>query len=198
MSETSNKKADPESLPQSLDDLKALPWCRTLLSAPGVATFIPPSRVPENTNPHDRFFGKTMNNSSGIPTCICFHNEAPGKSVITEMSILFALSRGIDGYPHIAHGGIVAVLIDEVLGILIQRNMDTDRDSPVFRMNTVTASMDIKYLKPVTTPGVVLAAGQIKEIKGKRIYLRATVKDSNGVDLATCESLWVAIPRPKM
>ncbi|KAF6809267.1 thioesterase family protein [Colletotrichum musicola] len=185
-------------LPQGVGALESLPWCRALLTAPGTTTFIPPSRVPENTNPHDRLFGKTLNNSEGIPACICFHKETPGNTVITEISTLFALSRGIDGYPKIAHGGLCAVLIDEVLGILIQRNMDTDRDSPVFRMNTVTASMDIKYLKPVATPAVVLGVGRIKEIKGKRILLRAVIKDAEGAELVTCDSLWVAIPRPKM
>ncbi|KAK1975856.1 HotDog domain-containing protein, partial [Colletotrichum cereale] len=111
---------------------------------------------------------------------------------------LFALSRGVDGYPSIAHGGLIAVLIDEVLGVLIQRNMDTDRDDPVFKMNTVTSSMDIKYLRPITTPGVVLGVGQIKEIRGKKLLLRAVVKDANGVLLATCDSVWIGIPRVKM
>ncbi|KAK2001544.1 thioesterase superfamily protein [Colletotrichum falcatum] len=185
-------------LPQTVGEIEALPWCRDLLTRPGVITFTPQSRDPENTNPHDRFFGKTLNHSEGIPACVSFYSESPGKSVITELSILFALSQGVDGYPSVAHGGMIAVLIDEVLGVLIQRNMDTERDDPVFKMNTVTSSMDIKYLRPITTPGVVLGVGQIKEIRGKRILLGAVVKDSNGVDLVTCDSVWIGIPRVKM
>ncbi|KAL0938343.1 thioesterase family protein [Colletotrichum truncatum] len=198
MSEQSKGAAAFDGLPQSVSELTALPWCHTLLSAPNTITFIPPARDPENANPHDRFFGRTINSSSGIPACICFYKEAPGRSVINEVSVLFALSQGVDGYPHIAHGGLVAVLIDEVLGILIQRNMNTDRDSPVFSMNTVTASMNIKYLKPVATPDVVLGVGRIKEIKGKRLLLSAVIKDASGTELATCESLWIAIPRQKI
>ncbi|GKT40646.1 versatile peroxidase VPL1 [Colletotrichum spaethianum] len=185
-------------LPQTASELEALPWCRALLTRPRITTFTPQSRDPENTNPHDRFFGKTLNHSEGIPACISFYPESSGKAVITELSTLFALSQGTDGYPGIAHGGMIAVLIDEVLGVLIQINMDTDRDDPVFKMNTVTSSMDIKYLKPITTPGVVLGVGQIKEIRGKRLHLRAIIKDSSGVNLATCDSVWIGIPRVKM
>ncbi|KXH36288.1 thioesterase superfamily protein [Colletotrichum nymphaeae SA-01] len=186
------------NLPETVAELEALPWCRALLKNPTVVTFIPPSRVPENTNPHDRFFGKTLNNLTGIPACISFHTEATGRSVITELSSLFALSRGVDGYPNIAHGGMTAVLIDEVLGVLIQRNMDTERGDPIFKMNTVTSSMNIKYLKPIKTPSVVLGTGQIKEIRGKKIMLKAVLKDADGMELVTCDSIWIGIPRVKM
>ncbi|KAK2014612.1 thioesterase superfamily protein [Colletotrichum eremochloae] len=185
-------------LAQTVGEIKALPWCHAILTRPGITIFTPQSRDPKNTNPHDRFFGKTLNHSEGIPACVAFHPDSPGKSVITELSILFALSRGVDGYPGIAHGGLIAILIDEVLGVLIQRNMNTDREDPIFKMNTVTSSMDIKYLKPITTPGVVLGVGQIREIRGKKMLLRAVVKDSNGVDLVTCDSVWIGIPRVKL
>ncbi|GKT62936.1 thioesterase superfamily protein [Colletotrichum tofieldiae] len=185
-------------LPQTAGELEAVPWCRALLTRPGIISFTPQSRDPKNTNPHDRLFGKTLNHSEGIPACISFHHESPGKSVITELSTLFALSRGIDGYPGIAQGGMIAVLIDEVLGVLIQRNMETNRDDPIFKMNTVTSSMDIKYLKPITTPGVVLGVGQIKEVRGKKMFLRAVIKDANGLNLATCDSLWIGLPRVKI
>ncbi|KAK2027845.1 thioesterase superfamily protein [Colletotrichum zoysiae] len=198
MTTKNSETSDVSHVVQTAGELEALAWCRTLLTRPGVTIFTPQSRDPKNTNPHDRFFGKTLNHKEAIPACVCFHPESPGKSVITELSILFALSRGVDGYPGIAHGGMVAVLIDEVLGVLIQRNMDTGRDDPVFRMNTVTSSMDIKYLQPVTTPGVVLGVGQIKGIRGKRILLRAILKDSNGVDLVTCDSVWIGIRRLKL
>ncbi|TDZ25735.1 Verlamelin biosynthesis protein B [Colletotrichum orbiculare MAFF 240422] len=201
MSEPSAVKAktNTDALPQSVDELIALPWVRALLTAPGTTTFVPQSRDPANTHPHDRFFGKTLNNPDGIPTCVCFfHGDAPGRAPIAEISTLFALSRGVDGYPNVAHGGLVGVLVDEVLGILIQHNMNTDRDGPVFKMDTVTASMGIKYLKPIVTPGVVLGVGRIKEISGKRLLLGAVIKDANGVELATCDAVWIALPRPKM
>ncbi|KAK6213404.1 thioesterase superfamily protein [Colletotrichum tabaci] len=198
MDNNTGTAASASQLPQTPTELEALPWCRALLKSPGITTFTPQSRDPKNLNPHDRLFGKTLNHSEGIPACISFHPESPGQSVITELSTFFALSQGIDGYPGIAHGGMTAVLIDEVLGVLIQRNMDTDRDHPVFKMNTVTSSMDIKYLKPIVTPGVVLGVGQIKEIRGKKLLLRAVLKDANGVDLATCDSVWIGIPRVKM
>ncbi|OLN93232.1 Acyl-coenzyme A thioesterase THEM4-like protein 2 [Colletotrichum chlorophyti] len=198
MSNETDTVGDANGLPQTADELQVLPWCRALLSAPGTTTFIPESRDPENANPHDRFFGKTLEGPKGIPACLSFYSETPRKSVITELSTLFALSCGVDGYPNIAHGGLVAVLIDEILGVLIQRNMFVDADDPVFKMNTVTSSMNIRYLKPIITPCVVLGVGNVKEIRGRRLMLSAVIKDSNGVDLATCDSLWIGIPRPKM
>lgn len=195
-----NSDNERGSLPLTVGELEALPWCRALLTAPGITTFIPESRVPvpENTNPHDRLFGTTLNHSTGIPACLSFYTDKPGKSPITEISTLFALSRGIDGYPNIAHGGITALLIDEVLGILIQRNMSTNKEDPIFKMNTVTSSMNIKYLKPIITPNVVLGVGRISEIRGKKLLLRAVIKDANGLELATCESIWIGIPKVKM
>ncbi|KAK1985215.1 hypothetical protein LZ30DRAFT_708912, partial [Colletotrichum cereale] len=74
-------------LPQTVGEIEALDWCRALLTEPGTTTFTPQSRDPKNTNPHDRFFGKTLNHSEGVPACVSFHPESPGKSVITELSI---------------------------------------------------------------------------------------------------------------
>ena len=64
-----------------------------------------------------------------------------------ETRILLSLRTGINGTAGVLHGGLIGFLLDEVTGV------------PVYVQAEgyfVTGEMKIRYLKPVTTPGVIL------------------------------------------
>lgn len=188
-------------VPQTEDDIARIPWCQALLSKPDTTIFTPESRrradPPQSKQGHDRLFARTLAGPDAIPTCLCFHKTAvPGADsspYVTELSTLFSLAGGIDGYPGVMHGGAVAVLMDEVLGVLMQRNMELGSDHAVFRAGTATATMDVRFRRPIRTPSVVRGRGRVVRLEERRVHLAAEIMDERGEVLASCESMWVAV-----
>ncbi|EGY21315.1 uncharacterized protein VDAG_02839 [Verticillium dahliae VdLs.17] len=112
---------------------------------------------------------------------------------IPQVSVLFALGPGMAGYPAVLHGGVTALLFDELLGMLGERNRDLGRGDAIFTMKPATATMNVRYLRPIATPSVVLGVGTIASITGRKMLLRGEIRDAEGNVVATCESLWVAM-----
>ena len=54
-----------------------------------------------------------------------------------------------------------------------------------------TANLNINYLKPIPTPGVYLATATLLEVKGRKCYFEASIKNGEGTLLATAGSLWI-------
>ncbi|KAH6691454.1 thioesterase superfamily protein [Plectosphaerella plurivora] len=188
------------TLPQTSDDFSSIPWCKALLTAPNTTVFIPASRDPSQTRSHrghDQLFSRTLSGPDVIPACICFHaTPAPGSHApVTELSTLFSLAGGVDGYPGVVHGGAVAVLMDEILGVLVQQNMDLGSDHAVFRSNPATATMDVRFRRPIPTPGVVRGRGRVVKLEGRKLHLAAKILNAGGEVLASCESIWVTVDR---
>jgi acyl-coenzyme A thioesterase PaaI-like protein len=172
---------------------EAIPWCRELLEAPGISTFL--ARFPNTgDNLQDRFFSHTINTPTGIPACIGF-SGAPAKetNLISEVSTLFSLEKDLNGYPGVVHGGVVAALIDETMGVMIARNMSLELRHPIFDLSTVTGTIELKYTRPVPTPSVIVGTAKIKEINGRKMYVSTVLKDANGMGLATGEAVWLSV-----
>ena len=88
-----------------------------------------------------------------------------GKNLTTEdfgeTRILLSLGTGIDGIAGVLHGGLIGFLLDEVTGV------------PVYVQAEgyfVTGEMKIRYLKPVTTPGVILCRSWVEAESNERIH----------------------------
>jgi hypothetical protein len=50
--------------------------------------------------------------------------EKEGDAAFHEVRTIMELGSGLNGHPNIAHGGFVATMLDEVLGVLIQLNLE--------------------------------------------------------------------------
>ena len=57
----------------------------------------------------------------------------------------------------------------------------------------VTAKMDLKFLQPVVCPGVVGIETELLEMKGRRMKMRAVMKDGEGVPLMQADGIWVKL-----
>lgn len=99
----------------------------------------------------------------------------------------------ISGY---VYGGLLASLIDchctgTAAGAMYRaegRAMDTE---PAFRF--VTASLHVDYLKPTPLDGPLEIRGKVKEIKGRKVVVEATVY-ANGVATVRGEAVTVQMP----
>ncbi|HTW90449.1 MAG TPA: PaaI family thioesterase [bacterium] len=75
------------------------------------------------------------------------------------------------GWQGIAHGGIVATILDELLAWACT---NTGR-------NCVTAEMTVRYRKPVKTGSPLRGFGRVTGEKGRLIYAEARLLDEAGV-----------------
>ena len=86
----------------------------------------------------------------------------------------FILGEAYQGGGGMAHGGIIAMLLDEVMGKVCR-----------FReVRAVTAELTIQYLKPVKVDEEIVVEGYETEVKGRNLFLVGEIRNSAGVVLA--------------
>lgn len=113
------------------------------------------------------------------------------------MRTLVTLGSGLNGGPNLLHGGIISTLIDDVMGTLLTVNKDQETGRPLTG-NTVTAKLEVKFLRPIETPNtVVVVAVCRRQEDGRKFWLEAHIEDSDGEVLARGEAFWVRLGKRK-
>ena len=125
--------------------------------------------------------------------------------MISSSTIFFDLRPGTNGYNGTAHGGLIGALIDESMGSLIFINdalyrslAKSDVPGNVLDMDGMrmfTAEMNVKFKNPLPTPGIVAVEKKLRNIDGRKVRLFVTVKGERGDEYATCDGLWISVPR---
>jgi uncharacterized protein (TIGR00369 family) len=98
----------------------------------------------------------------------------------------FALGPNYAGGGNFAHGGIIAVVLDEAMAKL----------SKLTDERAVTAEMNIEYRKPVPVDQEVIVEGWQEEEKGRNRFRVAEIKDASGNLLARGKARFVVINEP--
>ncbi|TDZ39361.1 Acyl-coenzyme A thioesterase THEM4 [Colletotrichum spinosum] len=171
----------------------SIPWCSKLL-----AKFDNPSsvvQVSENRTilptRENSYVGGTLNTPETVAAWLVLYRRplAPDWKV-DELCSLLTFKEGLIGFPDTAHGGVVALVLDEVTGIHIvaQRPPGTPPNKD-FR----TAYLNTTFLRPVPAPGTVLVRSRIARIEGRKNFVAAQIEDENGEVLAKAEVLYVSI-----
>ncbi|MEM8484378.1 MAG: PaaI family thioesterase [Bacteroidota bacterium] len=95
---------------------------------------------------------------------------------------------GAEGPPRHAHGGSVAAVLDEAMGM-----------AALYAGHTVVAAnISINYLKMVPLETVASAIAQVTRVAGKKIYTEARLVGTNGTVLSRGEGLFITIPFNKI
>ncbi len=111
-----------------------------------------------------------------------FYEDGSGK-VLSDITI----PRHFQGYPGIVHGGIIAAMLDEVSGRTITNSEATRW--------MVTASLSIRYRKPVPVEKPLHLEGSLSQDSGAVARVRGEIYDESGVLLAEGEAVLAAIPQ---
>src|ERR1700720_1686870 len=86
----------------------------------------------------------------------------------------FILGQAYQGGGGMAHGGIIATLLDEAMGKVCR-----------FReVRAVTAELTVQYLKPVKVDEEIVVEGYEAEAKGRNLYLVGEIRNGAGEVLA--------------
>ena len=109
-----------------------------------------------------------------------FYEDREQDQVIAPVNIPAAYQ----GYPGIAHGGIVAAILDEVSGRAIM--MDAN-ETPFW----VTAKLEIRYREPTPTESPLEAVGWVEERRRRSAQVAGELRREDGTVTAEVTSVVV-------
>jgi uncharacterized protein (TIGR00369 family) len=99
----------------------------------------------------------------------------------------FKLTKRFGGPPGFAHGGIIATILDEAMG-------KVNRFRHVIAL---TSELTVNYLKPVPLGKSLVAVGWEKNVRGRRHFNVAEIRDGDTV-LARSRGKFIAVDPEKM
>lgn len=108
-----------------------------------------------------------------------------------ECGTVFTLNRWHQGHAGLAHGGISAAILDEVLGFA-NDSMDyilNRKYTPVF-----TGTVTYKYLKPVEVGKTYHAVGRVVKEEGRKRMVAGEITDAAGALCVTAEGVYLTAP----
>ena len=105
----------------------------------------------------------------------------------------YTVPRHMEGGSRVVHGGIQAVLLDEVMGAAVQRGFQEEGDF-------VTAEMSLRYRRPANVEQELLLRAELKRSEGRDYFVEGEILDSSGEVLTRASARWVKLgttPEPR-
>lgn len=96
------------------------------------------------------------------------------------------LGKAFEGAPQRAHGGIVAALIDETMGLVLA----------IHEALAFTVQLDITYLAPTPINETIYARAWLERKEGRKMFMRAEVT-SGATTIAEASSLFIEVDPTK-
>jgi acyl-coenzyme A thioesterase PaaI-like protein len=96
------------------------------------------------------------------------------------------LGRAFEGAPGRAHGGVVAALIDETMGLVLA----------IHGVLAFTGQLDITYLAPTPIGEALCARAWLARHAHRKLFVEASVR-ANDVDVAKASALFIAVDPTK-
>ncbi|KAK0627116.1 HotDog domain-containing protein [Immersiella caudata] len=196
--------ADPVS------HFRSIPWCNTLMTDPAVLDTIIPDRQPLASG-ESNFVRRVMNSGTTVRACVTFFRmlKTPGgkglavdglsksaallkggskadgeeaRNPFLLFNALLDLGEDMCGFKGTLHGGLFAVLMDEVMGTAA--NFQAEHGAYTVQFNTM-------FRKAVKLPQVVLVRGRVVKKEGRKIFVRGSIEDKDGNLLGEGDGIWV-------
>jgi len=130
-------------------------------------------------NPTNQCFGCGGANAGGMK--LAFEQDNVNRRIMGR----FVLGDRYQGGGGFAHGGIIALLLDEAMGKVCR-----------FRdVRAVTAELTVEYLKPVKVENEIVVEGRESEMQGRNLFMTGEIRNESGDVLARGKGRFVVISR---
>ena len=130
-------------------------------------------------NPSNKCFGCGGDNAGGMK--LTFEQDNVKRRIVGR----FVLGERYQGGGGFAHGGIIALLLDEAMGKVCR-----------FReVRAVTAELSVEYLKPVSVDKEIIVEGHEARQEGRNLFLVGEIRNEAGEVLAIGQGRFVVISR---
>lgn len=124
--------SEQSAMSTATEHLRQTPWCRALIDDADWVPTMTWSRVKKVRNTEDTFFAETLGTDRTIRHCLTLRPkqentkdvEDDNEPAFKEVRTIMELGSGLNGHPDVCHGGFVATMLDEVMGVLIQLNLE--------------------------------------------------------------------------
>lgn len=128
-------------------------------------------------NPTNKCFGCGGDNAGGMK--LTFEQNNAKRKIVGR----FVLGEQYQGGAGFAHGGIIALLLDEAMGKVCR-----------FReVRAVTAELSVEYLRPIAVDKEILVEGREIEMNGRNLFMSGEIRNQNGDVLARGKGRFVVI-----
>lgn len=131
-------------------------------------------------NPANHCFGCGGANASGMKLTFELDQDAQ------RASGKFVLGQRYAGGAGFAHGGVIAILLDEVMGKI----------SKLTEERAVTAELNIEYRKPVPVESEITVSGWQEDEKGRNRFRVGEIHDTHGNLLVRGRGRFVVVGQP--
>lgn len=190
-------------LQEDVDFFASIPFARSYMGRSSSYQPVPFVTRYDKGDSSDKFFSKSINSSDTIPRVLALMRKAdptqlsPTENGSTAPScdsdephfvVFCRLESGINGYIDTAHGGVLAALFDETLGLCAESYRVFVSEE---RELLYTASLEVSYRSPVPTPNVVVIKTWVRRKEGRKWFLEAELLDQNGSLKAEAKSLYI-------
>jgi acyl-coenzyme A thioesterase PaaI-like protein len=109
--------------------------------------------------------------------------EDDGESIVQSR---FEIPSALQGYPGIAHGGVVAAALDEAMGRVAMINAPN--------RFTMTVRMELKYRQPVPVETTVSVIGKALKLRGRVVQARGELRLADGTVAVEAEATLLEMP----
>ena len=128
-------------------------------------------------NPTNKCFGCGGDNAGGMK--LTFEQDHANRKIVGR----FVLGERYQGGGGFAHGGIIALLLDEAMGKVCRFH----------EVRAVTAELRVEYLKPVAVDKEIVVEGCETEMNGRNLFMTGEIRSVNGDVLARGKGRFVVI-----
>ena len=139
-----------------------------------------PGKLVLEPNPANHCFGCGGANEFGMKLAFELDQDA------RRVSGRFVLGPRYGGGAGFAHGGVIAILLDEAMGKI----------SKLTEERAVTAELNIEYRKPVPVDAEIVVSGWQEDHKGRSRFRVGEIHDGQGNLLARGRGRFVVIGHP--
>jgi len=104
------------------------------------------------------------------------------KNPFLLFNALLDLGEDLCSYQGTLHGGLIAVLMDEVMGTAA--NFQSENGAYTVQFNT-------RFHRPIKLPQVILVRARVIKREGRKIHLRGAIEDKDGNLMAEADGVWI-------
>ncbi|KAJ5825836.1 hypothetical protein N7474_002974 [Penicillium riverlandense] len=192
---------------ESLDFFSRLPIVGPYLAESSPYQLIPFASRYDKSTTENKFFSQTINSPDTIPRALCllrrdtlflnpkFEESLQGPAN-PDIAVFVQVGPALNGFEDVAHGGIVASLLDETLSFCVEAwrcSFDLAAKRPAAQQTRLyTANINISYRAPATTPGIIGITAWLRWMDGRKWFLEARMTDQHGKVLAEAQTLYVS------
>ena len=144
------------------------------------------TRVPKAST-EDSLFARTLNSSATIRNAVSVWD--PSSRAHGELTWLLEIGDGLNGHPKIVHGGLTAVIMDEVLWAA---------HFNATKLSGFTANLSVDYRAPMPADSTLLARAWLEKVDGRKRWLKGTIQGPDGVVYGEATALFLLLKSAKL